>query len=241
MRRIELLAVGLAALPLAGARQASAQFLLQNVIQSTDAVPGTSLGEMWATSGALSNAGIDDAGNVLFRGQMRGTNASPGPGGVNGSNAVGYWYGAPGSLNLFARDGAAGPTLSNPNNWTHNTVGGTGSGLGFFPVMSSNGMILATSQLNGTGAVANSNNAAYWTGSYNSMQMVAQRGLTYPTAPGTAGAAFATNFAPAKVNTSGQTLFNSALTGGDTISGTWSASNLTNDSGIWFSGPAARP
>jgi MYXO-CTERM domain-containing protein len=97
-------------------------------------------------------------------------------------------------------------------------------------------MILATSQLNGTGAVANSNNAAFWTGSYNSMQMVAQRGFTYPTAPGTAGAAFATNFAPAKVNTSGQTLFNSALTGGDTISGTWSASNLTNDSGIWFSG-----
>jgi MYXO-CTERM domain-containing protein len=240
MRRIELLAVGMAALPLAGARQASAQYVLQNVIQSTGAVPGTALGEAWATSNAFSNSGIDNAGNVLFRGQMLGTNAAPGPGGVNGSNAVGYWYGAPGSLNLFARDGAAGPTLPNPNGWTHNAVGGTASGLGFSVLMSSNGTILASSQLNGTGAVANSNNTAFWTGPYNNMQMVAQRGLTPAAAPGTAGAAFASNLnlTSSKVNTAGQTLFNSTLTGGDTISGSWSTSNLTNDSGIWFGGPS---
>jgi hypothetical protein len=232
MTRAVILAAG-AGISIGGAAQA--QFSLQPVIRTNDAVPGLSSGEVWlGGAGSFSLAGIDTAGNVAIFGTLQGTNASPGPGGVNSANARCYFYGAPGSLNLFARDGAAGPTLANPNNWTNDAAGGTAAGLSPTLVMSGNGTILASSVLNGTGAVSNSNNSAFWTGSYNSMQMVAQRGVTPAAMPGTSGAAFASNYSPALVNNSGQAIFSGSLTGGDTVSGTWSSGNLTNDSGIWI-------
>src|SRR5262245_16106270 len=58
--------------------------VLETIIRSNDSVPGTSLGEVWVgTASTFSLGGIDDNGNVAFRGLMQGTNASPGPGGVN--------------------------------------------------------------------------------------------------------------------------------------------------------------
>lgn len=208
---------------------------IQAVIRTTDAVPGTSSGEAWsATSSTFSDVGIDDFGNVLIRGVL-----ATGTGGVSGANAAGYWYGAPGSLSLFARDGAAGPTLPNPNNWVHNNAAGTGAGLGFTGGITSNGTLLMNSQLFGTGATS-TNNTAFWTGPYNGMQMIAQRGFTPLTAPGTSGAAFASNMnnSTQKINVAGQSLFNSTLTGGDTVSGSWTTSNVTNDSGLWLGGPS---
>jgi hypothetical protein len=212
---------------------------IETVIRSVDSIPGLSGGEVWlGNAQTFSNAGIDVNGNVAIRGTLLGTNASPGPGGVTNANAVGLWYGAPGSLSLFARDGAAGPALANPNNWTHNSVGGTGAGLSVFLVMSGNGTILASSALNGPGATS-TNNTAFWTGPYNGMQMGAQRGFAPATAPGTGSAVFASNMSNfQKVNNSGQVVFNSALSAGDTISGTWSPTTLTNDSGIWVGGPS---
>jgi MYXO-CTERM domain-containing protein len=107
-----------------------------------------------------------------------------------------------------------------------------------FVTMSGNGTLLAGSTLNGAGATS-TNNTAFWTGSYNSMQMVAQRGFAPATAPGTAGAVFASNLNfIQKVNNSGQALFNSSLTGGDAVGGTWTASTPTNDSGVWLGGPS---
>jgi hypothetical protein len=218
---------------------ANAQLVLQPVIRTNDPVPGLSSGELWlGGANTFSTAGIDTSGNVAIFGTLQGTNASPGPGGVNSANARAYWYGAPGSLNLFARDGAAGPTLPNPNGWTHDAAGGTAAGLSPILSMSGNGTILASSTLNGTGAVSNTNNSAFWTGPYNSMQMVAQRGVTPASMPGTSGAAFASNYSSGTVNNSGQTIFSGNLSGGDSVSGTWSTANVTNDSGIWAGGPS---
>ncbi|MGH7131932.1 MAG: DUF7453 family protein [Phycisphaerales bacterium] len=220
---------------------ASAQFstTFQTVIRTNEAVPGVA-GATWNSASAFSSgAVIDNSGNVAFRGQM-----TSGVGGVvttGGANQNGLWYGGPGTLSLFARDGAAGPTAANPNNWVFNAATG-GSGLGISVSNSSNGVLSFGSLLNGTGAVTNSNNSAFWAGPAASPQLVAQRGVSPAAAPGTTGAAFATNLnfslAP-RVNNAGQAMFASALSGGDSVSGTWSIGNLTNDSGVWIGSPGA--
>jgi probable HAF family extracellular repeat protein len=216
----------------------------ETVIKSGDAVPGVP-GATWNTTSNsfFSAPAIDNSGNVVFRGQM-----TAGVGGVQSTapaNQAGYWYGAPGALNLFARDGSGGPTLSNPNGWVHNSTTGLAGLAAFSPLIAPHGQMLTGSSLNGTGVTNNVNNTAAWTGTYNNMQLLAQRGVASgPQPSGTTHALWNSamnNFVfQGWINNNGQTLLSSDLiTDGnaatDVVAG---ATATSNDSGIWVASSA---
>jgi hypothetical protein len=211
------------------------------VIKNTDAVPGVT-GATWnsaASSSFFSAPVIDNNGNVAFRGQM-----TSGVGGVvtNPSNQAGYWYGAPGSLNLFARDGSSGPTLPNSYNWVHNTAA-NGAGLAASsPPIAPDGTVLVGSTMNGTGA-GNGTNTFAWTGAHNGMQAIGQQGVTSPSGPTHAlwSSTLATlPLAGAWVNNAGQTMIASNLAADTSGLSDIVAGNTTtsNDSGIWVASPS---
>ncbi|MFT3683672.1 MAG: hypothetical protein QM783_01895 [Phycisphaerales bacterium] len=221
-----------AAVLFASAGSAFAQWSVtfQPVVTSSGPVPGVA-GAQWNTAAApFSSPSVDNAGNVAFRGVML-----TGVGGVTGNaNAAADWYGPIGGLSIVARDGAAGPTLTNPNNWVHNsTAGAAGLSTGA-PALAPNGAMLITSALNGTGAVNNSNNSAAWSGASGSMSMIAQRGVG--NAAGATHALFDSNMnLVSRVNNAGQVILASNLkTDGDAGTDIVAGSTTTsNDSGLW--------
>src|SRR5262245_59591982 len=82
---------------------------LQLVVKNTDST-GIAGGATWATSSPFLNSSIDLSGHVAFRATLQ-----SGVGGVTTSDNNTAWYGAPGSLNLYARTGNPGPGLPGVN------------------------------------------------------------------------------------------------------------------------------
>jgi hypothetical protein len=238
-------AAGAALILAASAGSASAALMFEKVMGSSDAIPSVP-GATWNTSssGFFGRPAIDNDGRVVFRGQM--TNGVGGVQSTNPANQAGYWYGAPGSLTLIARDGTAGPTLPNAAGWVHNTATGAAGLQTNSPTLAPNGTLLASSKLNGTTVAPDT----VWTGAYNNMQLVGQHSTTtagYPRPAGTTHAVWSSGLLmqtqSRPVNNAGQTpVYGNIATDGDAgtdvISGAWSASNLTNDSGVWVASPS---
>jgi hypothetical protein len=226
-----------------GLSSVASAITLDTVIKTNDPVPGLSGGEVWLGAGAFSLSGIDNSGNVAFLGTLQGTNASPGPGSppVTGSNAKGLWYGATGSLSLFARDGTAGPMLPGlGSGYKINNLAGTGTGFVFSgPAITGNGTLFQSTQLGGASATS-TNNSAMWAGPSNSMQLVAQRSTTSVLPNVTINSDLSLLAALNKVNGSGQVLVKATtLVGTGVVSGTWTdVTNLTTDSGYFVAGPS---
>ncbi len=210
---------------------ACASVTLEPVIRRADAPPGIP-GEFFATF-AFSNPKIDNSGNIVVDATLDIT----GGGTATTSNRRTVYYGGPGTMQLLARDGglAGFPVLPNPNNWTHNTTT-NGAGLAQGSTIAPNGRMMISSSLNGSGATT-TNNTAFWTGPVGSLAVVAQRGVVPATAPGTAGAIWNSNLnlSPSQfdVNNAGQVVFNSQLTGGDTVT----SGAGQNNSGVWIGSP----
>jgi hypothetical protein len=213
------------------ASAACASVTLEPVIRRSDTPPGIP-GEFFATF-SFSNPKIDNAGNVVVDAVLDTT----GGGTATTSNRRATYYGGPGTMQLLARDGgiAGFPVLPNPNNWTHNTTT-NGAGLAQGSTIAPNGQMMISSNLNGPGATT-TNNTAFWTGTASSLAVVAQRGVVPATAPGTTGAIWNTNLnlSPSQfdVNNAGQVVFNSQLTGGDTVT----SGAGQNNSGVWIGSP----
>ena len=221
---------------------ANAQLINSGVVIERTSTPPGAPNDFFPTN-AFDNPAINNDGRILFTGILD----NSGAGGATTANRRCLFYGAPGSMQLLARDGQTGaadtmgnplngPTLPNPNNWVHNTTT-NGAGLVSNAVMTSNGTIFVSSSLNGTGATT-TNNTAFWTGAAGSLSVVAQRGhATLGLAPGTAGASFNSNMnlstSQQRVNRNGQVFFQSSLTGGD-VSGT------TNNDGLFLLSPTSR-
>jgi hypothetical protein len=78
------------------------------------------------------------------------------------------------------------------------------------------------------------NNTAFWTGPSTGLSVVVQRGFVPATAPGTVGATWNSNMnlstSQFDVNNAGQVIFNSQLTGGDTMT----TGVDQNNSGVWL-------
>jgi hypothetical protein len=226
-----------------GLSSVASAITLDTVIKTTDPVPGLTNGEVWLGTGlSFSLSGIDNSGKVAFLGTLLGNNTTAGPGTppVTGSNAKGLWYGATGSLSLFARDGTAGPMLPGlGSGYKINNLAGTGSGMTFGPAITGNGTMFQATQLGGASATS-TNNSAMWSGQYNSMQLVAQRGTTNVMPNVTLNADVTSLTAVGKVNGSGQTLVRaSSLAGTGVVSGVWTdQTNLTTDSGYFVAGPS---
>ena len=213
------------------ASAACASVTLEPVIRRSDTPPGIP-GEFFATF-SFSNPKIDNAGNVVVDAVLDTT----GGGTATTSNRRATYYGGPGTMQLLARDGgiAGFPVLPNPNNWTHNTTT-NGAGLAQGSTIAPNGRMMISSNLNGPGATT-TNNTAFWTGAAGSLAVVAQRGVVPATAPGTTGAIWNSNLnlSPSQfdVNNAGQVVFNSQLTGGDTVT----SGAGQNNSGVWIGSP----
>jgi hypothetical protein len=202
------------------------------IIKRTD-TPINAPDEFWPTS-SFDSASIDNAGNVLFSAQLDVSGVGTA---VNGNRRM-VIRGTPGNLVQVARDGnptgsGAGPLtpgatrLNNPNNWWHNSFSATSSSFGLQTnsVMTSSGSVYIASALNGPGA-SSTNNTAFWTGPATAPVHRAQRGIT--TVAGGAGFATNLNFSSSsvRINNSGQTLIQSALSGGDVV-------GTTNDNGFF--------
>ena len=213
------------------ATAACASVTLEPVIRRSDAPPGIP-GETFVTF-SFSNPKIDNAGNVVVDAVLD----TAGGGTATTANRRATYYGSPGNMQLLARDGGLPgfPFLPNPNNWTHNTTT-NGAGLAQGSTIAPNGRMLISSNLNGPGATT-TNNTAFWTGTAGSLAVVAQRGVVPATAPGTTGAIWNSNLniSPSQndVNNAGQVVFNSQLTGGDTVT----SGAGQNNSGVWIGSP----
>jgi hypothetical protein len=221
---------------------ANAQLINSGVVIERASTPPGAPNDFFPTF-AFDNAAINNDGRILFTGILD----NSGAGGATTANRRCLFYGTPGNMQLLARDGQTGaadtmgnplngPTLPNPNNWVHNTTT-NGAGLVSNAVMTPNGTIFVSSSLNGSGATT-TNNTAFWTGPAGGLSIVAQRGhATLGLAPGTAGASFNSNMnlstTQQRVNSNGQVLFQSSLTGGD-VSGT------TNNDGIFLMSPTSK-
>ncbi len=213
------------------ASAACASVTLEQVIRKADTPPGIP-GEFFVTF-SFSNPKIDNAGNVVVDAVLDTTAG----GTATTANRRATYYGSPGNMQLLARDGslAGFPFLPNPNNWRHNTTT-NGAGLASGSTIAPNGQMMISSSLNGSGATT-TNNTAFWTGTASSLAVVAQRGFVPATAPGTSGAIWNTNLnlSPSQVdvNNAGQVVFNSQLTGGDTVT----SGAGQNNSGVWIGSP----
>jgi hypothetical protein len=173
---------------------------LELVVKNTDAVPSIA-GAAWATSTPFSAASIDDAGNVAFRASLL-----AGTGGVTATDNTTAYYGAPGSLSLFARTGNPGPGLPGVNVTSFNVsnIGVSGNGQIYFA-----GATAAPNGYAAIGTVA------------GGFTKVARNGDVLP---GVGGVAISSN--PAQglnyfyANNAGQSAIYATLTGG-TSSGLW--------------------
>ena len=140
------------------------------------------------------------------------------------SNNSGIFGGAPGSLSLIARRGAAAPGVS----------GGTFGALSN-PFLAANrsGQLLFSNTLNATGGVTSANDSVIYMHTPGSgLTLMVREG---DAAPGTAGATFGGSFllTNANFNNAGQAAVNVTLTGGDVV-------GTTNSSAVYVlsaSGP----
>lgn len=170
-----------------------------------NAAPGTPAGVVF--SGGMQNwLMLNDAGQIVFRANLTGP-------GVDSSNDAGIWAGAPGALQLVAREGDVAP--------------GTG---GVFDLFNYQFEAYPVPVINAAGEVVFSGHytsgRGIWRWSGGVLELVA---LTNTTAPGT-GAFFEYLFDP-WMNASGKVVFKASLMG-DGV-------DFTNNAGVWAGEPGA--
>ena len=172
------------------------------VAREGDVAPGTGS----AVYSSLGTLVLNDAGQTVFRGVLNQG------GDVNSSNDSGIWSGGAGSLALVAREGDVAP--------------GTGSAvysfLGSTPALNNAGETAFSGLVTGSG-VNTSNNSGIWSGDAGGLALVARGGSPAPGTSATYG-----SFRNPVLNDSGQTAFQSSLTGGGVT--------LSNNFGIWSEG-----
>jgi hypothetical protein len=178
---------------------------LSLVARAGNAAPGTPAGVVF--SGGMQNwLMLNDAGQVVFRANLTGT-------GVTTANDAGIWAGAPGALQLVAREGDAAP--------------GTG---GVFDLFNYQFEAYPVPVINAAGEVVFSGHCTsgrgIWRWSGGVLELIA---LTNTTAPGT-GALFEYLFDP-WMNASGKVVFKASLMG-DGV-------DFTNNAGVWVGEPGA--
>ncbi len=176
---------------------------LSLVARAGNAAPGTPAGVVF--SGGMQNwLMLNDAGQVVFRANLTGPD-------VTTANDAGIWAGAPGALQLVAREGDTAP--------------GTAGVFDLFnyqfeaypvPVMNAAGEVVFSGHYTGGRGI--------WRWSGGVLELVA---LTNSNAPGT-GALFEYLFDP-WMNASGQVVFKASLMG-DGV-------DFTNNSGVWTGVP----
>jgi hypothetical protein len=191
---------------LAGNNSANAG--LELVVKNTDAVPSIS-GATWATSSPFVQSSIDNSGNVAFRAGLQ-----SGVGGVTTSDNTTAWYGAPGSLSLFARtnNALAGVPGILPTSFNMSNIGLSGNGQLYF-----SGSTAAPSGYIAIGTAASGFNK------------VARNGDTLPgVGAATINSNPGQNLAYYYANNAGQTLVGSSVTTSPASSALWvgSAGNL---------------
>jgi hypothetical protein len=178
---------------------------LSLVARAGNAAPGTPAGVVF--SGGMQNwLMLNDAGQVVFRANLTGP-------GVDSSNDAGIWAGAPGLLQLIAREGDAAP--------------GTG---GVFDLFNYQFEAYPVPVINAAGEVVFSGHCTsgrgIWRWSGGVLELVA---LTNTSAPGT-GALFEYLFDP-WMNASGKVVFKASLMG-DGV-------DFTNNAGVWAGEPGS--
>jgi hypothetical protein len=209
------------------------QLVVDNVTLPDGA--GTPGGQFAALDGeyvakfGIDNAAVDNNGNVIFRGQLD----ISGIGTATTANRFFIGYGAPGALQMLARDGAGNPHLANPNNWSHNSTTNS-TGIQGSIAMTSNGTIMVSSNLNGSGATTNTT-SAFWTGPANNLQLASQRGVFNNVIPNSSGAtinqSMTISTSQNRINGNGKTFLPITFTGGN-VSGT------TNNDGMFIVSPS---
>ncbi|MGD9791432.1 MAG: choice-of-anchor tandem repeat NxxGxxAF-containing protein [Phycisphaerales bacterium] len=204
---------------------------LDQIMRTSDAVPGVA-GATWFTSSSGFQAPtIDNNGMVSFRGRMN----NDGTVVTATSNDEGYFFGGPGSVSLMVREGVSA-TPDNANS------GGPGATYTSFQTQTLSTSPNGNLWLGGTGiggtitsSGTSSDNRFIWTGPAGSFALTARMRQT---APGTAGAVFSsapdsTSGSMNRMNNAGQTLVNSSFTAnvGDT------GAVGTNDAGMYVMSP----
>jgi MYXO-CTERM domain-containing protein len=217
--------------------------------------------------GLASNPAIDNAGNVVFYGQMAVTSYTD-PDTlattylVNSSNANTAFYASAASgyafnqIQIVARDGSSsspttgttttspllgGPTPSTTGgaNWTLNSTSG-GAGMNAGVSITAGGRVNVSAALNGTGATNNVNNQAVFSGLPGSIAEVVRRGTA---APGLTATNLNTAFNIAvtnnggSINDNGQMVVQSALVSAGAGSNVVTSGTGQNDSAIFLMGP----
>lgn len=152
------------------------------------------------------NLSINNAGQIVFRGDLNGT-------GVNSSNNRGIWSeGGGAGLALVAREGEAAPGTSSSVNFSDFA----------FPALNDSGQIAFRGELTGTG-VDSSNNLGIWSeGGGSGLTLVVRKGDAAPDM--SSGINFSGLLGPA-FNNAGQVAFLGFLTG--------TGVNDNNDGAIW--------
>lgn len=171
------------------------------IAREGSSAPGTGAG---AEFSSMLNPLLNDAGQVAFRAELRGSSVH--------SNNRGIWSEGPGSLSLLARREFQAPGLDAGVNF---------DGLGI-PVLNSLGQTAFLGNLNGTG-INSLNDSAIWSEGSGSLSIVAREG---DSATGTGIGVVFKGFAPdVAINDAGHTAFLGLLVG--------TGVNSTNEVGMW--------
>lgn len=218
------------------------------------------------SNGLSTLPGLDNAGNIAFYGQIA-TTTFTNPDTfqsetfVNSTNQNAVFYSSAASnyafnqIQIIARDGSASspvsststtaalrggptPTIAGTTGWTLNGSSG-GNGINAGVSMTAGGRVNLSATVNGSGATANVNNTAFFSGQPGAISAVVRRGTA---APGTTLANFNTafNFSAinngGSVNDSGQMLVQSALTSAGAGTDVVTSGTAQNDSGVFIAG-----
>jgi hypothetical protein len=223
-----LTTLGAGAALLAFGARAAAQNLLQASAQVVAgpgvAVPGVPGATFTGAGGSFDTPVLDAAGNVMFRAQFTG-------GGATSADDRALFHGGPATLVLLARGGAQAPGL--PAGVTLSTPTGTPGFTSVYRLGPAGHTLWVSGVWNGGTTTAD--DSAIFAGLPASQTVLVRKG---DLAPGTVGATFSTSFnmgtttttGVLAVNSAGQYLFRSFLSGGD-------VSGSLNNQGWWLGTP----
>ncbi|MAT72149.1 MAG: hypothetical protein CMJ58_21795 [Planctomycetaceae bacterium] len=177
---------------------------------------GPDLGEGVYFSAFRTTPVLNQSGEVAFRSALSGP-------GVDESNDVGVWKTSDGTLQLVAREGAAGPGPGlGPNVFF--TATSYHSGFSDDPILNSAGVVLFPASLTGDG-VSPDNDYGRWTDAGGILTPVARQGSD-AFGPRLGDGVFFTYPGGPAFNSQGHAAFISGLTGAGV--------DATNDEGIWL-------
>jgi len=177
-----------------------------NIVARTSLpAPGTTVGVSYAD---LSAPVLNGGGELAFLGELTGA-------GVDGTNDVGIWKGAPGAWTLVARTGAAAAGMD---------AGVVFSGLNA-PALNDSGDVAFVAYVTGSG-VEDENDSAIWAGAPGALQLALREGAQ---AAGANAVLEYASFERVLLTGAGQVVFSARLRGVGV--------DASNDVGIWVVEP----